>query len=50
MAGLAAAAGSASLLRFGHPHGASAVDLATHVAAVLAVAGINRVLGGRRLG
>jgi hypothetical protein len=50
MAGLAAAAGSASLLWFDHPYDASAVDLATHVVAVLAVVGINRVLGGRLLG
>jgi hypothetical protein len=42
MAGLAAAAASASLLTLFHPHDASAVDLIMHVLAVLVVVGVSR--------
>ena len=50
MAGLAAAAAAAALLALVHPFDASAVDLAVHVGAVLAVVTANRVMGGRLLG
>ena len=50
MAGLAAAAAAATLLALVHPFDASAVDLAVHVGAVLAVVAVNRALGGRLLG
>lgn len=49
MAGLAAAAGAASLLWFEHPFDASALDLAVHAGAVLLVIGANRAAGGRVL-
>lgn len=49
MAGLASAAGAATLLTVVHPFDASGVDLAVHVGAVLAVVAANRALGGRLL-
>jgi hypothetical protein len=49
MAGLAAAAAAATLLTVVHPYDASAVDLAVHAVAVLAVVAANRALGGRLL-
>jgi hypothetical protein len=48
-AGLASAAAAATLLTVVHPFDASAVDLAVHVGAVLAVVAANRALGGRLL-
>ncbi len=50
MAGLASAAAAATLLTVVHPFDASAVDLAVHVGAVLAVVAANQALGGRLLG
>jgi hypothetical protein len=50
MAGLASAAAAAALLTIVHPFDASAVDLAVHVGAVLAVVAANRAWGGRLLG
>ena len=50
MAGLASAAAAAALLTLVHPFDASAVDLAVHVGAVLAVVATNRTWGGRLLG
>jgi hypothetical protein len=49
MAGLASAAAAATLLTVVHPFDASAVDLAVHVGAVLAVVAANRAWGGRLL-
>ena len=49
VAGLASAAAAATLLTFVHPFDASAVDLAVHVGAVLAVVAANRAWGGRLL-
>jgi hypothetical protein len=49
MAGLASAAAAAMLLTLVHPFDASAVDLAVHVGAVLAVVAANRAWGGRLL-
>ena len=46
MAGLASAAAAATLLTVVHPFDASAVDLAVHVGAVLAVVAANRAWGG----
>lgn len=46
MAGLAAAAASASLLTLFHPFDASVVDLLMHGAAVLVVVGVCRLVGG----
>lgn len=46
MAGLAAAAASATLLNFVHPYDAGATDLAVHIAAVAVVVVANNVLGG----
>jgi hypothetical protein len=50
VAGLASAAAAAMLLTVVHPFDASAVDLAVHVGAVLAVVAANRALVGRLLG
>ena len=47
MAGLAAAAASATLLNFFHPYDATASDLAVHAAAVAAVVAAIRLLGAR---
>jgi hypothetical protein len=49
MAGLASAAAAAMLLTVVHPFDASAVDLAVHAGAVLAVVAANRAWGGRLL-
>ena len=49
VAGLAVAAGAATLLSFFHPYDASATDLLVHAAAVVLVVSLNRVLGGRAL-
>lgn len=49
LAGLAAAAGSATLLVFFHPHDATWSDLAVHLIAVGAIVGANGLLGGRLL-
>ena len=50
MAGLAAAAASASLLTLFHPHDASAADLVLHAAAVGLVVVASRAYGGRAWG
>ena len=50
VAGLASAAAAATLLTVVHPYDASAVDLAVHAVAVLAVVAANRAWGGRLLG
>jgi hypothetical protein len=47
IAGLAVAAGAATLLNFFHPYDAAATDLTVHAAAVALVVIANRVLGGR---
>jgi hypothetical protein len=49
LGGLATAAAAGTLLCFVHPHDATALDLAAHSLAVLAIVGINSVLGGRLL-
>jgi hypothetical protein len=49
MAGLAAAAASATLLNFFHPYDATASDLAVHAAAVAAVVAAIRLFGARSL-
>lgn len=49
-AGLAVASASATLLDFFHPFDAAATDLAVHALAVGLVVGVNRWVGGRRLG
>jgi hypothetical protein len=49
MAGLAAAAGAATLLNFFHPFDAAATDLAVHGVAVAIVVAAARMLGGRAL-
>ncbi len=48
-AGLAVAAGSATLLNFFHPYDAGATDIAVHVIAIGLVIGLNRLFGGRLL-
>lgn len=48
-AGIASAAGAATLLNFFHPYDAAATDLAVHVIAVAIVIGANQVFGGRLL-
>jgi hypothetical protein len=50
IAGLAAAAGAATLLNFFHPFDATATDLAVHTAAVVAVTVASRGFGGRLVG
>ncbi len=49
LAGLAAAATSATLLALFHPYDASVLDVVVHVAAVAIVVGVNRAAGGRVL-
>ena len=49
-AGLAVAAGAATLLNFFHPYDAGATDIAVHIAAIGLVIGLNRLVGGRLLG
>lgn len=49
LAGLAAAAASAVLLDLVHPFEVTLPDLAAHLAAVLMVVGLNRLLSGRAL-
>ena len=46
VAGMAVAAGSATLLNFFHPYDAGATDIAVHVVAIALVVGANRVFGG----
>jgi hypothetical protein len=48
LAGLASAGAAASLLTLFHPFDATAVDLASHFAAVLLVVGVVRMVGARR--
>ena len=50
LAGLASAAGAATLLRLFHPFDATATDLAVHAVAVAGVIAVNRALGGRIFG
>lgn len=49
LAGLGAAALSAFLLQFFHPFSVTFIDLAVHVAAILAVVGVMSLLGRRTL-
>jgi len=49
LGGLATAAAAGTLLCFVHPHDATALDLAAHTLAVLAILAINALLGGRLL-
>ena len=49
LGGLAAAAAAATLLVPFHPHDATALDLIAHLAVVILVIGLNRLLGGRLL-
>jgi hypothetical protein len=49
LGGLAASGAAATLLVLVHPHDSAVLDLAAHAVAVVAVIGLNVLLGGRLL-